>query len=143
MRPARVKVALLAAAAALAIPAAALAAPTIPRVHAVSERVTVFPGASTFTVVWDPSAFDPDAMLGYYEVALTRYPTGSPSAASTATEKVGCCTYAFPITPGYHYVVRVRGAQFYNCGIYGFCNFSWSPWWVVWFDAVSPPVYDF
>lgn len=130
-------------AAALALPAAALAVPTAPHVHAVPDRVTVLPGASSFTVGWDASAFDPGITVGYYDVAVTKYPVGAPSAASTTTEKAGCCSYAFPIVPGYHYVVRVRGTQFFWCGLYGPCQFSSSQWWVVWFDAVSLPVVDF
>ena len=138
MSRARVALAVLAATCALAAPSAALGSPTIPHVHPVAERVTVWPDVP-FSVVWEPSTFDSDAYWTYYEAAVSRYPTGAPSASFTTTEKVGCCSYTFPIVAGYHYVVRVRGTQFYWCGLYGPCRFSWSPWWVVSFDAVSLP----
>jgi hypothetical protein len=139
----RLTVAVLAAAAALALPAAALAVPTAPHVQPVPATVTVWPGADSFTVAWHASTFDDGAYWTYYEVAVTRYPVGAPSSSSTTTEKAGCCAHTFHVVPGYHYVVRVRATEFYWCGMYGPCQFSWSPWWVVWFDTVSLPIIDF
>lgn len=133
MTRARYTFAILAAAAALALPAAALAAPTAPLLHPVPSQVTVWPGASTLTVAWDPSLLDPGAHAGLYQVMVV-------AGTSSSTHYASCCSYSVQLVPGYHYVVWVRASEWTGCSIV--CSLSWSQWRAVQFDTVSIPVID-
>lgn len=140
MTRARLTFALLATAGALALPEAALAAPAAPLLHPVPANVTVWPGASTLTVVWEPSLLDPGASAGLYQVRVDGYPSPSSSPYSS-THFAGCCTYALQLVPGYHYAVSVRASEWSGCSIV--CSLSWSLWRTMQFDAVSLPVISF
>jgi len=133
--PARLTFATLAAALALALPSAALALPSTPNLHQVPSTVTVWPGASTLNVAWDPSLLDPGALAGLYQVKINAYPNAS-STPSTSTHLAGCCTYALPLVTGYHYVVAVRASEWIGCSL--LCSISWSFWRSTQFDVVSP-----
>ena len=88
---------------------ALLAAPAAPLLHPVPANVTVWPGASTLTVAWEPSLLDPEASAGLYQVRVDAYPSPSSSPYSS-THFAGCCTYALQLVRGYHYAVSVRAA---------------------------------
>jgi hypothetical protein len=135
------------AAAALALPSGALAFPTTPQIHPLPPTVLVTPGVANH-VGWEPSTVD--TINGYplyssYQLQVVRYPIGStPTSTYPTTPFSGCCSYALNLTPGFHYVVKVRAYEWWICAFNLVCHDSWSGWSTpVAFDAVGPAVADF